>query len=339
MDALDSQRNFREVVNDLPDGVVITDIRGVIQYVNRASLGLFGRTSRSLVGKDFGFPMVSGDTTEIDILKQGSAAIVVEMRIVNISWRGESALLATLRDISKRILLSRELKRSNKDLEEFAHVISHDLKAPLRTLKLLSTWLHDDNRQVLTREASDDLKLMRKTTIRMQKMVDDLLQYSKASSSNKKFAMVDLNLVCRDALDNLGEDVFRTKATVEVDKLPKISGDESQLIQLFQNIIYNSLIYSTEIPRVHIKCDKENYFWHVTIVDNGIGVESRYIKSVFMPFSQLNSSEVSDSSGIGLATCQKIVSRHQGKIWLDSVYGVGSTMHILLPAGFNHGSD
>lgn len=333
--AINSHKNFYEVVRNSPDGIVITDHMGVIQYVNAASKQLFGRNSQSLVGKDFGFPIVSGDTTEIDILKQGSAAIVAEMRVVEIEWEGEKALLATLRDMSERIRLNKELTRSNKDLEDFAHVISHDIKAPLRTLNLLSTWLHDDHKDSLTQEALDDLQLMRKTTGRMQKMVDDLLQYSKANNSSKQFSSVDLTLVCRDALDNLSEDIFRTNASVTFDSLPKVTGDESQLIQLFQNIISNSLKYSAAQPQVHLSCKKENYYYHLLVTDNGIGVQSKFLKSVFTPFNHLNSQDDYEGSGIGLATCQKIVDRHQGKIWLESEYGVGSVIHILLPAGFN----
>jgi light-regulated signal transduction histidine kinase (bacteriophytochrome) len=334
--AISSDGNFYEVVSNSPDGIVITDKRGVIHYVNAASMILFGREFNGLVGKDFGFPIVSGDTTEIDILKQGSPAIVAEMRVVEISWRGEPALLATLRDMSERIKLNKELTRSNKDLEEFAQVISHDIKAPLRTLNLLSTWLHDDHKDSLTQEALDDLQLMRKTTNRMQKMVDDLLQYSKSNSSNKQFITVDLNLVCRDALDNLSEDVFRTNASISVDSLPSVEGDESQLVQLFQNIISNSLKYSTTQPEVKVKCTKENYYWHIIVTDNGIGIESKYLKSIFIPFNHLNSIDEYEGSGIGLATCQKIVERHQGRIWMESEYRAGSEMHVLIPAGIGH---
>lgn len=336
IEAISSDGNFYEVVSNSPDGIVITDKRGVIHYVNAASMALFGRAFNGLVGKDFGFPIVSGDTTEIDILKQGSPAIVAEMRVVEITWKGETALLATLRDMSERIKLNKELTRSNKDLEEFAHVISHDIKAPLRTLNLLSTWLHDDHKDSLMQEALDDLQLMRKTTNRMQKMVDDLLQYSKSNSSNKQFITVDLNLVCRDALDNLSEDVFRTNASILVDSLPSVEGDESQLIQLFQNVISNSLKYSATEPEVKVKCAKENYYWHITVADKGIGIESKYLKSIFIPFNHLNSIDEYEGSGIGLATCQKIVERHQGRIWMESDYGAGSVMHILLPAGIGN---
>ncbi|MFK7889896.1 MAG: ATP-binding protein [Granulosicoccus sp.] len=331
-----SHGNFYEIVSRSPDAIVILNQQGIIRYANPASSLLFGRSVSGLIGKDFGWPVTSDLITEIDILKQGSASTVAEMQVVKIDWEGEPALLATLRDMSDRIKLARELARSNKDLGEFAHVISNDIKAPLRTVNLLSQWLYDGNRQILSQEALDDLDLISKTSKRMYNMVDDLLQYSKVNNGDRKFTEVSLDTVCKAALDNLSEDVFRTDALVSWESMPAINGDESQLLQLFQNIISNSLKYCAVRPIVNIECLRENYFWHFTITDNGIGVESRYLESVFKPFSHLQKEDVHDGSGIGLATCEKIVERHKGRIWLESEYGNGSVMHLILPAGFDN---
>ncbi len=327
-----SELRFNNVVQNSPDGIVVTDTDGFIQYVNPASEFMFGRNKEALIGQSFGYPVMSGDTTEIEVLHPGKPHVVAEMRVVQIEWEGETGMLATLRDMSERIQLTNDLKRSNKDLESFASVVSHDIRAPLRNLHLLAGWLQQDHAGELNSDAMEDIELMRKTTTRMQRMVDDLLQYSRTTSSEGKVSTeVQLEDVLADALDILREDIFRMDAQIINDPLPTIDCNIQQMVALFRHIISNAIAYCPIKPRITITADCEDDICHLKFHDNGIGVEEKYWEKIFVPFNHLHSKDTHDGSGIGLATCKKIVDRHNGKIWLESESGVGSVVHVQLP--------
>lgn len=326
-----SEARFNSVVHNSPDGIVVMDSDGIIQYVNRASEIMFGHSHEILLGKSFGYPVMSGNITEIEVLQQEKAPLVAEMRVVNVDWNGQACLLATLRDISERIKLTNELVRSNRDLEKFASVVSHEIRAPLRNLHLLSGWLLEDHSADLNSDAMEDVELMRKTTARMQRMVEDLLHYSRVGLGHKVSTDVDLKDVLVDALDNLQEEIFRSDAQFVEDPLPTIDCNVSQLVTMFQHIISNAIKYCSDKPRITITASRKDDMWKISFTDNGIGVDKKYWGKIFEPFNHLHSKDFYDGTGIGLATCKKIVDLHRGKIWLESDPGVGSVVHVCLP--------
>ena len=329
--AADRQDLFDAVVHDSPDGIVVMDNTGTIQYVNPASEVLFDRTHTVLQGKPFGYPVMSGKTTDIEVLRPGKPPKVVQMRVANIRWEGRSGLLATLRDISESIRLTNELKRSNRDLEEFASVISHDIRAPLRNVSLLASWLATDHSSDLNEEALDDIALMRKTTDRMSSMVEDLLSYCRVASSKKVTKGVSLDEVLSDAIDALQEEIFKKDTQIVKDPLPSIDCNIAQMVTLFKNILANAIAYCPIKPKIVISAEGEDDMVLIRVSDNGIGIEEKFWDDVFLPFKHLYSKETHEGSGIGLATCKKIVELHNGLIWLTSEPGVGSVVHVRLP--------
>ncbi len=329
----DSESRFNNVVQNSPDGIVVTDPEGVIEYVNPAAEFMFGRDRIALIGQSFGYPVMSGDTTEIEVLHPQRDHVVAEMRVVTIEWEGQTGMLATLRDMSLRIQLTRDLERSNKDLESFASVVSHDIRAPLRNLHLLAGWLQQDHSADLKPDALEDIELMRKTTTRMQRMVEDLLQYSRVTSAQARMSKeVDLGEVLVDALESLEKEVFRADAQISNEPLPTIDCCIPQMITMFRHIIGNAIAYCTNQPKIVITAKRLDAVWQLSFSDNGIGVEDKYKEKIFTPFNHLQSKEAHDGSGIGLATCKKIVARHEGRIWLESKPDVGSVVHVCLPA-------
>jgi len=323
---------FNAVVRNSPDAIVVTDKLGTIRYVNPASESLFGRSNSFLQGKPFGFPIVCGETTEIEILQSGKAPAIAQMRVTTIEWQGQSGMLATLRDVSESIRLTNELKRSNKDLQEFASVISHDIRAPLRNLEMLTRWLSEDHAGDLNEEALDDVSLMRKTIARMTSMVEDLLSYCRVTESDKIARNVNLQDVLVDAIDELQEEIFNKDAQIVKDSLPSLDCNIVQMVTLFRHILSNAIAYSLDKPRIVVRAELQGNTHLIRISDNGIGIEEKYWDDIFLPFNHLHSKDTHKGSGIGLATCKKIVDMHHGKIWITSELGVGSVVHITLPA-------
>jgi len=326
-----SEAGFNSVVQNSPDSIVVMDSVGTIKFVNHASAIMLGYTRDKLLGKSFGCPVMFGDTTEIDVLHPARPPVVAEMRVVDVEWEGQPCLLATLRDISEHEKMTRELMQLNSDLKDFASVVSHEIRAPLRNLHMLSGWLLEDHSADLNTDALEDVQLMRKTTGRMQRMVEDLLHYSRVGLQKKISTNVDLEEVLVDALDNLQEEIFKSEAQFFHDPLPKIDCSVQQMITMFQHIISNAIAHCSLKPRITISVSHEDDMWKISFVDNGIGVEKKHWEKMFVPFNHLRAKDSTDGSGIGLATCKKIVELHQGKIWLESDIGVGSVVHLCLP--------
>lgn len=327
----DSVDLFFNVVNYSPDSIVIVDAQGVILYANPKSEELFGRPVAELVGSDFGFPLVSEETIDIDLLNTANKPCVAQMRVGAVEWSGQNAWLATLRDITAQIQLSSELQQSNKELEDFALVVAHEIKAPLRTLHTISGWLLDDPSAGINLEALEDIRMMRKTSSRMQRLVDDLLSYSRIGRNSQPMKRVSLNYCVQEALDSLQAEIFDREADVTYEQLPVLACDAKQLVRLFQHVIGNAISYCEDQPRVNVASTSTSTICHVTIKDNGVGIKQSHLADIMSPFHHLHTSDEHDRVGIGLATCKKIMDYHQGKIWLESDGQAGTTVHLKFP--------
>ncbi len=228
-----------------------------------------------------------------------------------------------------------ELERSNEDLESFASVVSHDLRAPLRKIETLGNFLKEDYRDLLDEQGKGFINNMGAITNHLSKLIDNLLQYSQASMEPKSFETVDLNSIAKKAVHNLDAQVQTTKGKVLIGNLPLVDGESSLLYQLFQNLIANALKFHLEgiPPVVEISSEKtkEKGNWEITVKDNGIGFDTKYAEKIFRPFERLVNRNDFEGSGIGLAHCKKIVDRHSGDITVESVPGQGSVFKILLP--------
>ncbi len=227
-----------------------------------------------------------------------------------------------------------QLERSNQDLETFAYTISHDLQEPLRTVSSLTELLKTRIRGKLDQDEDKFFEQIISNTTRLSKMIQDLLRYSRLQTDGNKFEPVDLKKVVLITIANLGSVCKETRTTVTWDPLPIVSGDENQLISLFQNLIGNSIKFrkDDQPPNIHIGVDlSSEKKWHLFVQDNGIGIEPKYFNKIFILFKRLHSRDKYPGTGIGLATCKKIVERHGGRIWVESEPDKGATFHFSLP--------
>ena len=226
------------------------------------------------------------------------------------------------------------LERSNKELEEFAYVASHDLQEPLRMVSSYTQLLERRYKDKLDQDANDFIQYAVDGASRMQKLINDLLDYSRVSSQGREFSKVDISQVLGNAVSNLQNLISDNLALVTNEDLPVINIDESQIIRVFQNLIENGIKYKkkTELPKIHIACKKKNNLYEFSVRDNGIGIDMQYHDRIFIIFQRLHKKDEFPGTGIGLSVTKRIIERHGGTIWFDSKKEVGTTFYFTIPA-------
>ena len=227
-----------------------------------------------------------------------------------------------------------ELERSNRDLEQFAYVASHDLQEPLRKVASFTQLLQKRYGGQLDERADQYIEFAVDGAKRMQRLIQDLLGFSRVGRVTGELTDVDLADVLAQALDNLGEAVVESGATVTHDALPVVRGERTLLVQLLQNLVGNAIKFRDpdRPPVVHLSAEREGDEWVLRCRDNGIGIDEQYADRVFVIFQRLHAKDVYEGTGIGLALCKKIVEFHGGRIWIDPPDGDGSSIRWTLPA-------
>lgn len=229
---------------------------------------------------------------------------------------------------------ARQLERSNKDLQDFAFVASHDLQEPLRKIRAFGSMLRDKYAERLDEEGRDYIYRMQSAEERMRRMIEELLAYSRVATKAQPFKPVDLNAVAQAVLSDLEVRINQTGAQVEVDSLPVIEADGLQMYQLLQNILSNALKFHKKdvAPQIRVRsAPAERGSIRIEIEDNGIGFPMDYANLIFQPFQRLHGRNEYEGSGIGLAICRLVVERHNGQIGATSQPGKGSTFWMVLP--------
>jgi signal transduction histidine kinase len=225
-----------------------------------------------------------------------------------------------------------ELARSNRDLEQFAYVASHDLQEPLRMVTSYVQLLARRYKGKLGSDADDFIGFAEAGAIRMWNLIHALLTYSRVGMRVNQLELADCEKVLSQSLDNLKVAIEKNGAVVTHDSLPTVMADNLQLVQLFQNLIGNAIKFRRrEPPRVHISVGPNGNSWIFSVRDNGIGIAPEYSERIFVIFQRLHGREEYPGTGIGLAICQKIVERHGGHIWVESQVGEGATFYFTLP--------
>jgi signal transduction histidine kinase len=237
------------------------------------------------------------------------------------------------REISETKMVEsvKKLALSNRELEQFAYVASHDLQEPLRMVSNYCQLLGRRYNGRLDSDADEFIGFAVSGAQRMQILIDDLLAYSRVGSRGVKSIRTPVNNCVREALQNLKASINETGAVITQNPLPELDADPGQLTQLFQNLIGNAIKFGGKsAPRVHVSVEKNGAEWLFAVRDEGIGIAPEYHERIFVIFQRLNSKEEYPGTGIGLAICKKIVDAHGGRIWVDSTAGHGSTFHFTL---------
>jgi PAS domain S-box-containing protein len=226
-----------------------------------------------------------------------------------------------------------ELARSNSELQQFAYVASHDLQEPLRMIGSYTQLLERRYGDKLDADAREFMGFVVDGATRMKQLIEDLLAYSRVGTRGKELRPVQAQAALERALVNLRASIESADAQVTHDALPEVSADDTQLTQLFQNLIGNAIKFrkKDEPIRVHVGVQDAGAEWRFSVSDNGIGIEPQYYERIFMVFQRLHTREEYAGTGIGLAICKKVVDRHRGRIWVESALGKGSTFNFTLP--------
>ena len=347
-EALEASRaNFHNIVEKSADAILIIDRNGIVQFANQAAEWLFGRKAEELVGEWFGFPVVAGETTEIDIVYKDGEIAMGEMRVVETEWEGKTAYLASVRDITERVQaqkvqegLSRQLQAKVSELEAFSYGIAHDLRSPLLSIEGFSRTLRDDIQNLRMEMVQEDIRLLRSGVRKMQQFLNRTLEYSRAGHLVNPTMNVPFGKIVEEVTTEFAERLRSIGATVSLaDTFPKVYVDRIRMSEVLTNLIQNSINYRDKTMPLTIEIGywlsgNEVVFF---VRDNGVGIDASEAEKVFDLFYRGTAD--GEGSGIGLAIVKSIIGAHGGRIWVEQGQsGKGITICFALPqqSGINN---
>ncbi len=359
-----SEIRYRRLHESIMDAIVTVDNNFFMKDVNNIFTEMLGYSKEELAGMTFyditpekwhsiEKEIISkeisekgySDVFEKEYIKKDGSVFPVELRVFLIKddEGNPEGMIGIVRDITDRKNLEtkiqnhlKDLERSNKELEQFAYVASHDLQEPLRMVSSFTQLLAQKYRDKLDNIAVDYINYAVDGANRMQRLINDLLAYSRVQTKGKEFIKVDMHIVLGQVLSMLSQTISSKNALITNGELPFVMADESQMIQLFMNLITNSIKFCSVNPVIHISALEDEKFWIFSLKDNGIGIEKQYFNKIFQIFQRLHTKDEYIGTGIGLAICQRIVERHGGKIWLESETGSGTIFYFSLPKRKEH---
>ncbi|WP_456786413.1 sensor histidine kinase [Cellulomonas sp. P5_C5] len=288
--------------------------------------------ARAVSSGDLRHPVASVGPGEIaalaDDVERMRVALVDQVQVLE-SSRAEIALAHEL--LTEQ---AEELRRSNRDLEQFAYVASHDLQEPLRKIASFTQLLQKRYGGQMDERADQYIAFAVDGAKRMQQLIQDLLGFSRVGRVGGEVSDVDLAVALTGALENLSESVAESGAVVTHDELPVVRGEHPLLTQLFQNLVGNAIKFRdpSRPPTVHLSARRVADSWELECRDNGIGIDPQYAERVFVIFQRLHAKDIYEGTGIGLSLCKKIVEFHGGRIWIEQPEGVGTSIRWTLPA-------
>lgn len=367
----ESENKINSIINNAVDGIITIDDRGIIEMVNPSAARIFGYSKEDLIGKNVSALMPEPDRSkhdgyiekyketseakiigigrEVTGMKKDGTVFPLYLSTSEATVHGRKVFTGFVHDITNQKLAEEklrryagELKRSNMELQDFAYVSSHDLQEPLRKIQAFGDRLKIKEGEKLSEQGKDYLERMLNAASRMQNLINDLLDFSRVTTKAQPFEKVDLNFVLKGVLSDLEITIEKSNAIIQADPLPIIEGDSTQMRQLFQNLISNSLKFTRdgERPEIKIICNNilrspnlnatpGDEMVEIYFKDNGIGFNEKYLDKIFNIFQRLEGQKY-EGSGIGLAICKKIAVRHGGYISAKSEPGKGATFIVGL---------
>jgi len=348
------------IISATRDAMISIGNDGLITLFNPAAEEMFGYKKEDMLGQSLNRLMpeqyrhhhsqylqsyfatgkpdgIIGSTVELPAIRSDGHEFLMEMSLSAGSLGDKQFVIAVARDITERKQtelcqdeLLKKVDHINKELKDFASIVSHDLKAPLRGIKTLANWIISDCSDKLGDQASEQMNLLLERVERMYNLIEGVLQYSRAGRSQEKQAQVDLNNFVPEII-NMVVPPENITVTIE-NELPVIECEETHIMQLFQNLLSNAIKYMDK-PQGWIKvgCVEKDGFWTFSIADNGPGIEERNFERIFKIFQALPTSPDFEGTGVGLTVAKKIVELYEGRIWVESKVGKGSTFFFTLP--------
>lgn len=355
----ESEERMRAIFETAVDAIITIDDRGRLERLNPAAQRMFGYAEAEVVGRNVSILMpaphaaahdtylanylhtgerkIIGKGREVEGLRKDGSVFPMDLTVTEMRLGERRMFTGMVRDITARkqvearnAALLQEVTSANEELTSFAYVVSHDLKAPLRAIGSLADWLSTDYADKFNDEGKEHMRLLIQRVHRMGGLIDGILQYSRVGRVKEANTAVDLNRLLRDVIDLLAPPPH-IEVTV-TDPLPTIMVEPTRIEQVFHNLISNAIKYMDKPQgRVRIGCRSAAGEWHFSVADNGPGIEARHFEKIFQLFQTLAPRDRVESTGVGLALAKKIVEMYQGRIWVESVPGEGTTFWFALP--------
>ena len=353
--------SFRDLLEVMPDAVIISDEEGRIVQVNSQTERVFGYAREQLIQQPVEMliperfrtqhtqhrkvysqkphmrPMGSG--LELVGQRADGSEFPVEISLGTLRTAGGMLICSAIRDVTERKRsedtikrTATELTRSSAELKQFAYAVSHDLQEPLRAVMGAMQILAHDCSERLDAEAQQWLGFATDGAKRMQELLNALWNYAQVGTERRPFELVDCEKIYQAAVANLTMAIAESGAELNHGPLPLVPGNGVQLTQLFQNLLGNAIKFRRQAsPRIHVSAQQQDKEWRVAVRDNGVGIEPKQFDRLFAVFRRLHTREQYSGTGIGLAVCKKIVELHGGRIGVESAAGEGSTFYFTIP--------
>jgi len=358
-----NEYQLRQILESMPIGVYILNSKGTPYYANQMSKSILGKGILPVDGiseladvykaykadTDEVYPSdelpivkaLAGETVYADdlVIHRESDVIDLEAWATPV-YDTENKLafaIAVFNDITQRKAaeelrneLTSEVEATNKELSEFAYIVSHDLKAPLRGIATLSSWLLSEHRENLNEEGQEYIDLIANRVDRMNALIDGILQYSKIGRTKENIEILDLNQLIAEIVDLIAD---HENVEVKVQsEMPQIQGNKVRIGQVFQNLISNAIKHNDKPKvKINVTCEPGEKFWKFAVTDNGPGIDKKFHDKIFEVFRTLKSKDEVESTGIGLSLVKKIIELHGGNIKVDSNQGKGTSFVFELP--------
>ncbi|MFL5731403.1 MAG: PAS domain S-box protein [Cytophagaceae bacterium] len=371
-DLKESESRINAIINTAVDGIITINERGIMEMLNPSAVKMFGYNSaEELIGKNVSFlapepdksrhdgyldnyhktgkKKIIGIGREVSGLRKDGTTFPFILSVSEMNIEGRRIYTGFVHDVTGQKMneeklrrYASELQRSNHELQDFAYVSSHDLQEPLRKIQAFGDRLKSKETESLSEQGKDYVDRMLNAASRMQKLINDLLEFSRVTSKAQPFTAINLNTVLQEVISDLEISIEKNKVKISAENLPSIEGDATQLRQLFQNLLSNAIKFRKEggNPEIKISARKKQRQPHMIatpgdemvelyVEDNGIGFEEKYLDKIFNIFQRLEGQKY-EGSGIGLAICRKIAIRHGGNITARSQPGKGTTFIVTL---------